>query len=189
MTSELSDQELIASVLGGNQDDYRHIVDRYKGLLFTLALRIVKSEEVAEEVAQDAFIKGFQSLKSFSGKAKLSTWLYRIAFNTAISYTRKTRIQVSSLTDSEFMVSSDEDSASAMYDEDRKRYVHQALQRLPAVDASVVMLFYLKEMSLEEVSQATGLTISAIKVKLFRSRKKLAKDLQEHLALESGSLM
>ena len=189
MTSELSDQELISSVLEGNDDDYRHIVERYKSLLYTIAVRIVKNEEVAEEVAQDAFIKGFQSLKSFTGKSKLSTWLYRIAFNTAISFKRKARIEVTSLTDREFMVSSTEDTAESMYDEDRKRYVHQALQRLTAVDASVVTLFYLKEMSMEEISEITGLTISAIKVKLFRSRKKLAKDLQDHMALETDALL
>ena len=71
------------------------LVDRYKDLAFTIAFRILGKREDAEEVVQDAFVKAFQNLSSFRQKAKFSTWLYRIVYNTAISKKRlKNRLSI-----------------------------------------------------------------------------------------------
>ena len=96
--SENSDQEIIRKILAGETREYRALVEKYKQFVFAITVKILNNEEEAEEAAQDAFIKGFQALRDFSGKSKFTTWLYRIAFNTAISYKRKHRIEVSGFT-------------------------------------------------------------------------------------------
>jgi RNA polymerase sigma factor (sigma-70 family) len=80
---------LIDRILAGEQQLYAELVNRYKSYAFTIALKILEIRPEAEEAAQDAFIKAYHSLASFNREAKFSTWLYRIAFNTAISYKRK----------------------------------------------------------------------------------------------------
>ena len=84
-----ADEKIIGQVLSGNRNAYALLVDKYKDRVFSLALGIVHKRELAEEIAQDAFIKAFTSLKKFRKDAGFSTWIYRITYNTAISETRK----------------------------------------------------------------------------------------------------
>ena len=85
------DLELIDKVLAGDQLMYAHIVDTYKRYVFTIAVKILRDKSEAEEAAQDSFIKAYNNLNRFNRQSKFSTWLYRIAFNTAISYKRRQR--------------------------------------------------------------------------------------------------
>ena len=88
------DQYYIERVLGGDTISYRPLVEKHQDLVFTIVHGIVTSPEEAEEVAQDVFVKAYKKLDDFQGKAKFSTWLYRIAYNTAISHTRKKKVVV-----------------------------------------------------------------------------------------------
>ncbi len=189
MDIEYSDEVIIDKVLKGEEREYNILIDRYKKFVYTIAFRILKNEEDAEEAAQDTFIKGYQSLSKFSGKSKYSTWLYRIVFNTSISYKRKRKIEVSGLEDHINIIHSGNSTSENIEMEDQRKYIDIALNKLNPIDATVITLFYLKEHNLEEVSQITGLTKSAIKVKLFRSRKKMAEDLNNRLSLEPASIL
>ncbi len=84
-----NDTQLIGRILDGDKSGYAVLVDRYKDLAYTIAYRVLGKREDAEEVVQDAFVKAFQNLSSFRQKAKFSTWLYRIVYNTAISRHRQ----------------------------------------------------------------------------------------------------
>ncbi|MEQ8811539.1 MAG: sigma factor, partial [Imperialibacter sp.] len=86
-----TEEELITFIKKGESAYFRHLVDRHKSYVYTLALRVVCSHEDAQEVAQDSFIKAYHYLKGFKRGARFSTWLYRIVFNTAISHKRKNR--------------------------------------------------------------------------------------------------
>jgi len=83
--NNLSDQEIIDSINRGNQSDYSIIVDRYKNKAFSLLMRMLKNQQDAEETLQDCFIKAYNSLGSFKGESKFSTWFYRIVYNTALT--------------------------------------------------------------------------------------------------------
>src|SRR5678809_257326 len=83
MSTGLGDNEIISRVLKGEQNAYAELVNRYKAYVFTLTLRMIKSREDAEEVAQDVFIKAYRSLADFRGESKFSTWLYTIANTTS----------------------------------------------------------------------------------------------------------
>lgn len=88
------DLYFIDKIIAGDTESYAIIVNRHKDMVFTIVNRILRSREDAEEIAQDVFLKAFQSLQKFKREAKFSTWLYRIAYNTAISKTRKKKINV-----------------------------------------------------------------------------------------------
>ena len=78
------DESYIQKVLNGDIKSFRYFVDKYKHLLFSTSMRIIKDEQIAEEAVQDAFLKAFQGLNGFKGKSKFSTWLYKIVVNAII---------------------------------------------------------------------------------------------------------
>ena len=88
-----SDSYYIEKVLNNDVAAFSKLIDKHKEMVFTVAVRILRNREDAEEIAQDTFIKAYKSLKTFKRESKFSTWLYRIAYNAAISKTRKKRLQ------------------------------------------------------------------------------------------------
>src|SRR6187431_3561703 len=88
---------LLDRILAGDQQVYADLVDKHKSYAYTIALKILQNRPEAEEAAQDAFIKAYHHLSSFNRQSKFSTWLYRITFNTAISYKRKRKASFQSI--------------------------------------------------------------------------------------------
>jgi len=179
---------LIETILQGDDSVYTKLVDKYKHYAYTIANRIMNSHEDAEEVAQDAFIKAFHGLKSFNRDSRFSTWLYRIVFNTAISYKRKKRVRLENIDDNISEMSGTKDIDLTEYF-DKKKFIDIALDKMLPADATVINLFYLKEFSLEEIGDITGMKINAVKIKLFRARKRMADELRIMLKSEATSLI
>ena len=97
--SSAKDHIYIEKVLQGDTSSYNYLVNNYKDMVYTLAIKIVRNHEDAEEVAQDSFVKAFQKLNSFKGESKFSTWLYTIVYRTAISKIRKKNIETTDIDD------------------------------------------------------------------------------------------
>jgi RNA polymerase sigma-70 factor (ECF subfamily) len=171
----LSDQEIIDSVRKGNEADYSIIIDRYKNKAFSLLKRMLKNEFDAEEVLQDCFLKAYNSLGSFKGESKFSTWFYRITYNTALtklsSKKRKTENEMSSI-DEHFDLASDNDLVDSE-NKDLNELINELVNQLPEKNATVINLFYLNEMSCEEISKVLNISVSNVKVLLHRSRNAL----------------
>jgi RNA polymerase sigma factor (sigma-70 family) len=182
----------IEAVRNGNVQAFSFLVEKYQKLVYTLALKLLKKPEEAEEMAQDTFIKAFQKLDSYEGKSKFSTWLYSITYNACISELRKRRIEFKSLDDRQ-ITDQDEQKMHDYYRETRKedqeKYLNMALARLPEDDQVLVTLYYYENQSMDEISQITGLTVSNIKVKIHRARKKMYELLHEMLKEEVYSLL
>lgn len=172
---KLSDQEILDSVISGNQADYSIIVDRYKNKAFSLLKRMLKNEQDAEETLQDCFLKAYNSLSNFKGEAKFSTWFYRIVYNTALtklsSRKRKTENEMSSV-DDHFDLKSDYDFRSSEK-KDLSVFINDLVNQLPERFATVINLYYLNEMSCEEISKILEISVSNVKVILHRSRSAL----------------
>ncbi len=170
--NKFSDQEILDSVIRGNQADYSIIIDRYKNKAFSLLKRMLKNEQDAEETLQDCFLKAYNSLSSFKGEAKFSTWFYRIVYNTALtklsSKKRKTENEMSSV-DDHFDLKSDYDFRSSER-KDLSVFVNDLVNQLPERFATVINLYYLNEMSCEEISKILE---TNVKVVLHRSRNAL----------------
>jgi RNA polymerase sigma-70 factor (ECF subfamily) len=177
----------VQRVLAGNTAAFAVLVEKHSDMAFTIANKIVRSREDAEEVAQDAFVKAFQSLHSFKGDSKFSTWLYRIVYNAAISHTRKKRQEFTQL-DERVVSDTTEDEIFENLDtldaEYQSKLINEAINNLPEDESAIVTLFYLEENTIEDISQITGLSVSNVKVKLFRIRKKLYEDLQIKMKME-----
>lgn len=166
------DHTIIQRVLMGETQAYALLVDRYKDRVFSLVLGIVRSREVAQEVAQDVFVKAYGSLKKFRQESSFSTWIYRIAYNTAVSETRKRKIAHITLEESHQplpMTSHEETEA----EEEMHRQLSTAISTLNSEEQLMIQLYYREEKSVEELSLCLNQSISNVKVKLFRLRNKL----------------
>lgn len=182
-----SDQDVIKEILQGNKSAYSVLVDRYKDMVFTLSLRMMKNKENAEEVAQDAFVKMFKSLVHFKGNSKFSTWLYKITYNTCLDKIKgnKNKIQTETINEViENKLCKDNDALNALEEKEKKNFVQSCLALLPPEDSFILTLFYLEEQSIEETANILGIKPNNVKIKLYRSRKKLAALLQTDMVSE-----
>lgn len=182
----LDDLIIIDKVLEGERELYNQLIEKHKNYAFTIALNILNNREDAEEVAHDSFIKAYQNLSSFNRQSKFSTWLYRIVFNTAITCKRKQKIKKESLDTVKYTYY--ESSTSEMELQDQKRFIKQALGKLPEIDRSILTLFYLKDFSLDEIAEITNMSFNTAKVRLHRARKKLADEMKTILKEEALNL-
>jgi len=190
--SQSKDQIYIDKVLQGDANSFSYLVDNYKDMAYTVALKIVRNTEDAEEVAQDSFIKAFQQLRTFQGKSKFSTWLYTIVYRTAISKTRKKKIEVTAI--DEYVIDNHTADISfsqieGLKHEEQQKYIKAAINQLPELDALLVTLFYMNDNTLDEIQEITGYTKTNIKVRLFRARKKLYKSLELFLNKELKTIL
>jgi RNA polymerase sigma factor (sigma-70 family) len=180
------DFELIDRILAGNRSLFAELVDRYKSYAFTIALKILENRPEAEEAAQDSFVKVFHHLKNFKKDSKFSTWLYRIVFNTSVSYKRKRKGKFQSIENT--IVEYGQEAEGMLERSDRKKYIHQALQKLNEADKLAITLFYLKEFSLDEIADITGMQANTVKVRVHRARQRLADELTGVLKKEALTL-
>lgn len=188
MSTGLSDTEIINQVLSGQQNAYAGLVSRYQDYVFTLALRMLKNREDAEEVAQDVFVKAYRSLADFRGDSKFSTWLYTITNTSSISFLRKKKLDTRTLDNEKiFELAENQDSsfkANQVEQKSRVNMVNQAISLLSFDDAEVLTLFYKAEQSLEEISKILRLESNTVKVRLHRARARLKQKLESHFSQE-----
>lgn len=181
------DNVYLDRILNGDVAAYASLVEKHKDLVFSIALKVLHNREDAEEVAQDAFVKAYQSLGSFERKSKFSTWLYRIVYNTAVSRTRKKKMEFVAMNDAIIQNYTDTeitDRVDHLDEGDQRALMDKALKRLPEEDHLLVTLFYHSENSVDEISYITGLSSSNVKVRLHRIRKKLYGEMSEMMKTE-----
>ena len=174
------DNDYIGRVLSGDVAAYASLVAKHKNLVFSIVLKIVSNREDAEEISQDVFLKAYQSLNTFEGKSKFSTWLYRIAYNAAISKTRKKKVEMVAIEETIITNYSTDGigrNMNELEEDDRQHILEKALLRLPEEDNLLITLFYKNENSIEDISDITGLSNSNVKVRLHRIRKKLYEEM------------
>lgn len=182
-----TDQYLIDKTLSGDSAAFGELVDRYQNFVFTIAVRMLRHKEEAEEVAQDSFIKAYDSLSAFRGDSRFSTWLYRIVYHKTLDRIKKNKRQqtyeiIEEITDNG--LDHIENGLEAMLSEERSAIINKCIQMLPGDDAAVISLYYFEEQSVKEIAQVTDLTEDNIKIKLYRSRKKLFSLLQAYVKPE-----
>ena len=188
MSTGLGDNEIISRVLKGEQNAYAELVNRYQAYVFTLVLRMIKSREDAEEVAQDVFVKAYRSLADFRGESKFSTWLYTIANTTSITFLRKKKLDVHSLDNEKvFEVADSKDSgfrANLVEQKSRVNMVNEAIAMLSPDDAEIITLFYKAEQNLEEIARILRLETNTVKVRLHRARTRLKEKMEKNFSEE-----
>lgn len=175
-----NDNIYIEKVLNGDRSAFSFLINNYKDMVYTIVLKIVRSREDAEEIAQDVFLKAFQSLSTFRKESRFSTWIYRIAYNMAISKTRQKRVVVEAIDENiieNYSVDNIHENVFALDADEKRKLIDVVLDNLPEDECLLITLYYKEECTVNDVAEILNLTQSNVKVKLHRTRKKLSQKL------------
>ncbi len=181
----------IEALRAGDRHEFARLVDTYSGPLHRLALKMLGNEPDAEDVLQNTFLKAFQHIGDFEGRSSLSTWLYRIASNEALMMLRKRRPET---TFTDTAAEEDEDRISnpveftdwcclpeeEFLSTESKAALDRAVQHLPETLRIVFVLRDIENLSIQETSQALGLSETAVKTRLLRARLRLREELSSY---------
>ncbi len=178
---------LIQRVLDGDVNSFEEIVRKYNMMVYTLAYRVLKTREEAEELAQDVFLKVYHSLDKFNRKSKLSTWIYRITYNASINKYKSHKknidtIELNSL--NEYNISDLSDSIDEISNNEKRKIINNTILKLPETDRIIITLYYYEELPIKEVAEIVGISTHNVKIKLFRSRQKLFAELKDKVGQE-----
>ncbi len=193
-----SEQERINKIIEGDVDDFRLLVEDYQRLVTHIVFRMVRNEADREEICQQVFVKVYENLKRFQGKSKLSTWIARIAYHTAMNYIQKKKVPLygdmfdGGLREQNATFSDIIDTAKSEQDlpdevlsrRQRDRLLIRHIYRLPIRYRLVVTLFHLDEMSYRDIGEILNLPEGTVKSYLFRARKLLKDRLLQELPEE-----
>ena len=184
-----TDAELVASAIKGSQEAFRELVVRFERPVYSLIARMIQDPATAEDLAQEAFVKAYRSLRSYDPSRKLSSWLFKIAHNTTIDHLRRNvpdTVPLEAPPDHEegrgglaavLADGSVEDPAAAAERRDMARSLERAVARLRPEYRESVVLFYIEGASYQEICEATGLPLGTVKTNLHRARKELAQEM------------
>lgn len=168
----------IAKARSGDPAAFRHLVDANSATLFRACTRITGDRALAEDALQEAFLNAFRHLADFDGRSQFSTWLYRIAVNAALAQVRKRRYLEVTLPESDDTTLLDAADHSPTPDRhamsaEIRRDVETELARMTPIERAAFVLRHQEGRSLEEISAALSLNVSAAKQAIFRAVRKL----------------
>ncbi len=172
------ERDLVRGCLQGDQRAFARLVDQYKALVFNLALRTVPDREAAEDVAQETFVRVYRNLASFRGAAKLSTWIYQIAYRTCLEELQRPhhRQQYAFLDeDSEGVGHSLSDPAAeeVFAQHELRQLLDYHMARLPPRPRLALTLYYLHDRRYQEIAQIMEQPIGTVKTHLHRAKRYL----------------
>lgn len=185
-----NEQILIEDLKQGDQKAFKTIVDTYQNMVYNTCFAIVKSEEDAEDLAQEVFVQVFQSINSFKGESKLSTWIYRIATTKSLDHERKKKRKkrfgfMKSIfgEDAEIVVNPpDFNHPGVAFDQkENAAILFKAIDKLPESQRVAFMLNKVEGLSYQEVSEVMQSSIASIESLLHRAKSNLRKILETDL--------
>lgn len=190
---EADDRELVTLALEGREDAYRELLRRFRRPIFSLIYRMVRDQELAEDLAQESFVKAFNNLDSYNPKYKFSSWLFKIANNHAIDHLRRTRLDTVSIHGSPHASGPDEieqtrivleSTAENPEEEVAARelgaYIEEAIADLRPEYRTAIILRHIEGRSYEEIAEVMDIPIGTVKTFIHRARGELREAL-EHL--------
>jgi RNA polymerase sigma-70 factor (ECF subfamily) len=188
--SKLTDQEVVAQARAGRETAYRELIGRYERPVFSIIYRLVRDRELAEDLAQDTFIKVLNALDRYDPKQKFSSWIFKIAHNTAIDRLRKREVDTLSLDGSPNARTADDVEATrivvASTEESPEEYaasreigteIERALARLRPEYRTAIMLWHIEDRPYEEIAEIMEIPLGTVKTFIHRARNELRKHL------------
>jgi len=189
------DLQFVKATLGGDFSAFERLVDKYQGKIYRHLRKMVNDSSLAEDLLQDTFLNAYRGLNGFSGASSFSTWLFRIATNSALMYLRRDRPETVEYDDKIMSERADVLTASPEFVStpleillslEGKAAIEQAIDQLPVIYRSVVVLRDVEGFSLEEVANIVGASIPAVKSRLHRARNIVRETLTSYY-IEKGS--
>lgn len=174
------EEKVITDILKGNLNTFRMVVRQYQNLVYSILNRMLTNDEDIEDIGQEVFIKVFENLKSFKKESKLSTWIAKITYNIAINYLKKeVKNKYDDLEDRIDFQFSSETPESKLIGKEFDQYLNQLIRELPLQYRTVITLYHLDELTIQEIGKITKFPEGTIKVYLLRARKLLKEKLQK----------
>jgi RNA polymerase sigma-70 factor (ECF subfamily) len=175
--------ELIQSILDGNQQDFKLLIKKFEVNVFRTAIGFLHNKQDAEEITQDVFLKAYQSLSSFRGKAAFSTWLYRITVNTSLNYLRKKKRKGFWIGLSDFLQipSKDKQAETIITERLEKTIIQQAIDNLPEKQRLAFVFTRYEELPQKQVAEIMKISEGAVEQLLLRAKNNLKKKLEKEM--------
>jgi RNA polymerase sigma-70 factor (ECF subfamily) len=173
----LDDQLIVGSIVAGQKNLFRLLVQRHERAVYGMGISFFRNAEDASDFVQEVFLKAYRSLDRFEGRSRFSTWLYRIAYNTAVNEAgRKYRSLAEDNVDK--FASANDTPERAVLRSAVKESVQQALKDLPERYRVCVDLFFFYDCSYQEIESITGFPVNTVKSHVFRAKKLLREKLE-----------
>lgn len=187
----LTDQQIVALAREGREAAFRELIARYERPVLSLIYRLVRDREKAEDLAQDSFIKVLNALDRYDPSYKFSSWMFKIAHNTALDHLRKKGLDTLSLDGSPHATTADETAASVLTaiseDETPEEYtanrelgaeIERAIARLRPEYRTAITLWHAEARPYDEIAEIMGVPLGTVKTYIHRARN----ELKQHLA-------
>lgn len=171
-----SDKELVNKVLRGDRGAFATIIKNTEALVTTIVFKMIQDNRDREDLVQDIFLKAYHNLPGFRHEAKLSTWIGQIAYHTCLHHIEKKRpipVEAHEETISKDQASFSNSTGQWLYRKDLAGILKTETAKLPPLYQTLLTLFHLEEMSVDEIKQITGLPEGTIKSYLYRARIQL----------------
>lgn len=176
---------LVRAVIDGNKSRFAEIIEEHKNMVYSILFRMVNDHEEANDLAQEVFIIVYRKLRQFKGDARLSTWIYKIAYFEGLSHLRRQkRWNSDNLDDVE--VESDVNVETDWDVDAMKKHVSECIHELKPLERTAITLFYLDEMTVKEVAAIMNISESYVKVTVHRAKKKLKQRIKKEYYEAAG---
>ena len=179
MTTIPSDEELVQKAQGDDERAFGKLVERYETKVYSLAMKMLRNPEDAEDVLQDTFLRAYRGIKSFQGNSTFSTWIYRITANSALMRLRKKQLPTVSIDDADEretpinIADWSPGPVEQLLTQETQKAMDEAIEALPPEFKQVFILRDVEELSNAEVAEILDLSVAAVKSRLHRARLKV----------------
>jgi len=177
---DFDDELIVEQIRSGQKELFRLLVRRYERAVYGMGLSFFRNAEDASDFTQEVFLKVFKNLSRFEGRSKFSTWMYKIAYNTAINGVNRRKEYRSLAEDVNYIEASDvETPERLLLRSAAKDAVLASLQDLPERYRVCIDLFFFYDCSYQEIEVITGLPVNTIKSHVYRAKKILREKLED----------
>lgn len=186
----------LEALQAGDRAEFSRLVEAYSANIYRLALKMLDQPQDAEDVLQETFLKAYRGLKNFDGRARLSTWLFRIATNEALMLLRKHKPEIVSIDEPVETEDGEQEPVQIvdwcclpegeMMSKEARQHLSEAAERLPHNLRVVFLLRDIEDLSTLETAEILGLTETAVKTRLSRARMRLREDLSGYFGPRMG---
>ncbi|MCX7046881.1 MAG: sigma-70 family RNA polymerase sigma factor [Candidatus Sumerlaeota bacterium] len=197
----VTDEQLVPALQKGDEDAFAELMRRYQSRVFGMVCRYLGDYDEASDVAQEVFVSVFRHIKDFSGRSRLSTWIYRIAANMAVNALRSRNRRVVSMAESLDELNDQEDRPRiepvAGIKSDPREQLHQKeldaalqvkLQELPESYRMTFILREMRQMSYDEIAEVTDVPVGTVRSRLHQARQRLREMLAPYLGMDSSRI-
>ncbi len=183
------DSELIRRCLKGDEKSFEKLLNKYRGPVFSICLRMVKNRDDAEDIAQDVFIRVFNMLDRYNPSFPFSSWLFRITSNLCIDFLRKTKRTIYSI---DQPVEGRDGQMSRQFESDtigperklelkeKMQYLEESISALPEKYRIIVILRHQEHLTYEQISEMLGIPLGTVKARIHRARKMIVEYFGKH---------